>query len=80
MASDLHDDLCPQAHGHAASADLGGSVITGIDGNPLAVLASQMGIGLYHIQGEPRMYLPDGSVVDEELDQKVQPFTSLDDS
>src|SRR5579875_505113 len=32
-----------QGGGHAAVADLGGSIITGIDGNPLAVLAAQVG-------------------------------------
>jgi hypothetical protein len=31
-----------QAGGCSAVADLGGSIITGIDGNPLAVLAAQV--------------------------------------
>jgi hypothetical protein len=32
----------PQGQGAAAVADIGGSIITGIDGNPLAVLCKQM--------------------------------------
>ena len=38
-----------QAHGRSATADLGASVITGIDGNPLAVLAKQLQIPLHNI-------------------------------
>lgn len=33
----------------SAVADLGGSIITGIEGNPLAVLARQLGIPMHNI-------------------------------
>ena len=33
-----------------AVADLGGSILTGIDGNPLAVLARQLQIPLHEIE------------------------------
>lgn len=35
---------------HEAVADLGGSILTGIDGNPLAVLARQLKIPLHEIE------------------------------
>lgn len=36
--------------GQVACADLGGSVITGVEGNPLTVLAQQMGLRLHTIR------------------------------
>lgn len=53
-------------------ADLGGSIITGIDGNPLAVLAAQLNIPLHDINtaGVP-LYLEDGRVPDARIDKKV---------
>lgn len=56
-------------------ADLGGSVITGVDGNPLAVLASQLDISMYKIQAEPEdcpVYQSDGNRVSAVTDQQVQ--------
>ena len=41
-----------QGEGHSAAADLGGSIITGIDGNSLAVLAAQQGIPMHSIGTE----------------------------
>lgn len=40
----------PQAQGARAVADIGGSIITGIDGNPLAVLVKQMGLHMADIR------------------------------
>ena len=53
-------------------ADLGGSIITGIDGNPLAVLAAQLNIPLHAIDtaGVP-LYLRDGRVPHPAVDKKV---------
>ena len=61
-----------QAGEHVAAADLGGSIITGIDGNPLAVLAAQLNIPLHDINvaGVP-LYLEDGRLPDARIDQKV---------
>ena len=61
-----------QGQGHAAVGDLGGSIITGIDGNPLAVLAAQLNIPLHEINtaGVP-LYLEDGRVPDPAIDKKV---------
>eukprot|EP00897_Mesotaenium_endlicherianum_P005957 jgi/Mesen1/538/ME001041S10744 len=57
---------------HLAAADLGGSVITGIDGNPLGVLARQLSIKLHKIEEACPLYQPDGSPVDDELDKKME--------
>ena len=53
-------------------ADLGGSIITGIDGNPLAVVAAQLNIPLHAIDtaGVP-LYLEDGRVPHPAVDKKV---------
>ena len=51
-----------EAGGIAAAADLGGSIITGIDGNPLAVLAKQMGIPMHSIDSRCPLYLEGGQV------------------
>lgn len=51
-----------------ALADLGGSILTGIDGNPLAVIAKQMKIPLSMIKSDNvPIYLPDGQVADKEI-------------
>ena len=53
-------------------AELGGSVITGIDGNPLAVLARQLHIPLYNIETEHvPIFMDDGSSADAQLDKQV---------
>ncbi len=58
--------------GEAAVADLGGSIITGIDGNPLAVLARQMGIPMHDIDGgDVPLYLRDGTEPDGDIDEEV---------
>ncbi|BDA49228.1 Lysine-specific histone demethylase 1 homolog 1 [Coccomyxa sp. Obi] len=62
-----------EAEGHSAVADLGGSIITGIDGNPLAVLAAQLNIPLHDINtaGVP-LYLEDGTEADTRIDAKAE--------
>lgn len=61
------------AGGHSASADLGGSVITGTDGNPLGVLARQLKLPMHNIRSDPcPIYGLDGQRVDEELDKRVE--------
>ena len=53
-------------------ADLGGSIITGIDGNPLAVLAAQLRIPLHHINSKDvPLFCDDGTQADRTLDGKV---------
>jgi len=57
-----------QADDVAAVADLGGSIITGIDGNPLAVLAKQLDIPLHDINSDDvPLYLADGSQLDTQI-------------
>jgi hypothetical protein len=70
-----------QAEGHRAVADLGGSIITGIDGNPLAVLAAQLNIPLHDINtaGVP-LYLEDGREADTRIDSRVSPAISMQPS
>ncbi|XP_030498394.2 lysine-specific histone demethylase 1 homolog 1 [Cannabis sativa] len=58
--------------GAVAAADLGGSVLTGINGNPLGVLARQLGLPLHKVRDICPLYLPDGEAVDSEIDSKVE--------
>ena len=60
-----------QGEGHSAAADLGGSIITGIDGNPLAVLAAQQGIPMHSIGTDCELHLQDGSQPPKTLDEQV---------
>lgn len=54
------------------AADLGGSVITGINGNPLGVLARQLGFPLHKVRDICPLYLPNGKTVDKEIDSRVE--------
>ncbi|CAN1127565.1 Lysine-specific histone demethylase 1 homolog 1 [Linum perenne] len=58
--------------GVEAAADVGGSVLTGINGNPLGVLARQLGLPLHKVRDNCPLYLPDGKAVDPEIDTKVE--------
>ena len=56
-----------------AVTDLGGSILTGIDGNPLASIVKQMQMPLSKIGSETvPIFLPDGNEADPELDGKVE--------
>ncbi|XP_076954050.1 lysine-specific histone demethylase 1 homolog 1-like [Bidens hawaiensis] len=55
-----------------AAADLGGSVLTGINGNPLGVLARQLGFPLHKVRDICPLYLPNGDTVNPEIDSKVE--------
>lgn len=61
-----------EGEGVVAAADLGGSVLTGINGNPLGVLARQLGFPLHKVRDICPLYLPDGKVVDSEVDSRVE--------
>ncbi|CAO2812716.1 unnamed protein product [Amaranthus hypochondriacus] len=54
------------------AADLGGSVLTGINGNPLGVLARQLGFPLHKVRDVCPLYLPDGKAVDSDIDSRVE--------
>uniref|UniRef100_A0A0E0CRP4 SWIRM domain-containing protein n=1 Tax=Oryza meridionalis TaxID=40149 RepID=A0A0E0CRP4_9ORYZ len=56
----------------AAAADLGGSVLTGINGNPLGVIARQLGFPLHKVRDKCPLYLPDGRPVDPDMDARVE--------
>lgn len=56
----------------AAAADLGGSVLTGINGNPLGVLARQLGFPLHKVRDICPLYLPNGKTVNSDTDTKVE--------
>ena len=58
--------------GQVAAADLGGSVITGLHGNPLGVLARQLSIPLHKIREKCPLYQPDGSPLAVDVDAKVE--------
>ncbi|PIA55029.1 hypothetical protein AQUCO_00800041v1 [Aquilegia coerulea] len=57
--------------GNFAAVDLGGSVLTGINANPLGVLARQLSIPLHKVRDNCPLYKPDGAPIDEEIDSKV---------
>lgn len=58
--------------GIEAAADFGGSVLTGINGNPLGVLARQLGLPLHKVRDICPLYMPDGKCVDSEIDSRVE--------
>lgn len=58
--------------GVVAAADVGGSVLTGINGNPLGVLARQLGLPLHKVRDICPLYLPDGKAVDSEIDSRIE--------
>ncbi|KMT01528.1 hypothetical protein BVRB_9g215320 isoform A [Beta vulgaris subsp. vulgaris] len=58
--------------GVVGAADLGGSVLTGINGNPLGVLARQLEFPLHKVRDLCPLYLPNGKSVDSEVDSKVE--------
>ena len=61
-----------QAGGPEAVADMGGSILTGIDGNPLAVLAKQLHIPMHDIETlQVPIYLADGTTPPKFLDEQV---------
>ena len=61
-------------HGKSrAAVDMGGSIITGIDGNPLAVVARQLGLPLHNIDGEnTAIYAAGGGVVEARSDRATE--------
>ncbi|KAH7567058.1 hypothetical protein ACOSQ2_011545 [Xanthoceras sorbifolium] len=58
--------------GVVAAADLGGSVLTGINGNPLGVLARQLGLPLHKVRDICPLYLPDGRAIDTDIDSRIE--------
>jgi len=62
------------AHGRSrATVDMGGSVITGIDGNPLAVVARQLQLPLHDINGtSTALYGAGGAIVGEQADRATE--------
>ncbi|KDP30478.1 hypothetical protein JCGZ_16157 [Jatropha curcas] len=55
-----------------ASADLGGTVLTGTLGNPLGILARQLGQSLHKVRDKCPLYSFDGKPVDLDTDLKVE--------
>ncbi|KAI3974790.1 hypothetical protein MKX01_028050 [Papaver californicum] len=55
-----------------AAADLGGSVLTGTFGNPLAILGRQLCCSLHKVRDKCPLYKPDGKPVDPDMDMKVE--------
>ncbi|KAF6134077.1 hypothetical protein GIB67_005087 [Kingdonia uniflora] len=60
------------SNGVVAAADLGGSVLTGINGNPLGVLARQLGFPLHKVRDICPLYLPDGTAVNSDTDSRIE--------
>ncbi|KAF5453411.1 hypothetical protein F2P56_028315 [Juglans regia] len=55
-----------------AAADLGGSVLTGTLGNPLGIVARQLGSSLHKVRDKCPLYSLDGKPVDPDMDMKVE--------
>lgn len=55
-----------------AAADLGGSVLTGTLGNPLGIVARQLGSPLHKVRDKCPLYSLDGKPVDHDMDTKVE--------
>ncbi|XP_050209817.1 protein FLOWERING LOCUS D [Mercurialis annua] len=55
-----------------AWADLGGSVLTGTLGNPLGIVARQLGCSLHKVRDKCPLYRFDGNPVDLDMDMKVE--------
>ena len=56
----------------SAAADLGGSVLTGTLGNPLGIVARQLGSTLHKVRDKCPLYCLDGKPVDPDMDMKVE--------
>ncbi|KAE8655413.1 Lysine-specific histone demethylase 1-like protein 3 [Hibiscus syriacus] len=56
----------------SAAADLGGSVLTGTLGNPLGIVAKQLGASLFKVRDKCPLYRMDGTPVDPATDTKVE--------
>ncbi|KAL3581378.1 hypothetical protein D5086_015710 [Populus alba] len=56
----------------SASVDLGGSVLTGTLGNPLGILARQLGYSMHKVRDKCPLYSVDGKPVDLNMDMKVE--------
>jgi len=61
-----------EGSGRSAAGDLGGSVLTGTFGNPLGIVAKQLGLPMHKIRDKCPLYRSDGSPVDPEVDKKVE--------
>ncbi|KAL5995655.1 hypothetical protein ACLOJK_025721 [Asimina triloba] len=61
-----------EGDGVVVTADLGASVLTGINGNPLGVLARQLWFPLHKVRDKCPMYLPNGKFVDPDIDLRVE--------
>ncbi|XP_010418559.1 PREDICTED: protein FLOWERING LOCUS D-like [Camelina sativa] len=61
-----------EANRLGAAADLGGSVLTGTLGNPLGIIARQLGCSLYKVRDKCPLYRVDGKPVDPDVDIKVE--------
>lgn len=58
---------------HTGTADLGGSIITGVDGNPLAVMAKQLHIPMYRIDAEETpLFFSNGKQPSKAVDRTVR--------
>ncbi|WJX11042.1 hypothetical protein P8452_01698 [Trifolium repens] len=55
-----------------AAAELGGSVLTGTLGNPLGIVARQLGDSLHKVRDKCPLYSVDGKPVNPDMDVKVE--------
>lgn len=55
-----------------ASIDLGASIVTGLEGNPLTNVCKQLNIKLHKLEFQCPLFDLDGSPLNEDLDKKVE--------
>ncbi|KAL6007549.1 hypothetical protein ACLOJK_033047 [Asimina triloba] len=61
-----------QGDGVVAVPDLGASILTGINVNPICVLARQLGYPLHKVRDKCPLYLPGEKAVDPDIDSRVE--------
>jgi hypothetical protein len=52
--------------------DLGGSIITGLEGNPITTVVKQLGVKLHVLGAACPIFNHEGKPVDEQIDAKVE--------
>lgn len=52
--------------------DLGGSIITGVEGNPITTIVQQLGVKLHPLGSACPIFHHDGTPVEADLDTKVE--------
>lgn len=58
--------------GFQGCVDLGGSIITGLEGNPITTIVKQLGVKLHPLGATCPIFDHEGKPVDADIDSKVE--------